>query len=382
MNLSVVSITIVILILISSCDRGFQREAYNLPDEPTLELVELFRVSEPTEGKFFRWIRRIHVLSDGYLIVQDIAAQQFYVFNRDGEFQSTIGRKGRGPGEFEETYYVYVGSDDSLHVFELGQARHQVLARTSTTRWEPVRERAFRPRPERGFGLAIPEDQLVESSDGRRFGIFSIRPGVVDTIEAHYNYVSSLDGNLEQSGESSRVRFVNDMAIHRGENNSRVMSNDRFRRAFYHYLPDTDEVIYVQNTSNEILSIDSQGKETVIGKLPYNRVPINEERVQSSIDQISEHYSFMESTIRSKILDHEPYYWNVMLHETNLLVHLEREEKDKPDWLITTLNGEVLDSFHVPHYFWSLTIVGNRLYGAMPGDEGEMYFAGYELRRK
>jgi hypothetical protein len=380
MNLSVVSIFIILLI--SSCDRGFQREAYNLPEEPTLELVELFRVSEPTDGVFFRWIRGIHILSDGKLIVQDVAAQQLFVFNQDGGFETAIGRKGRGPGEFEETYYVYVGSDDSLHVFEIGQSRHQVLARTNTGDWKHVRERVFKVRQERGFGMPIPDSHVMESSDGRRFGIFRINPGFEDTSDGVYRYVSTLDENLEQSGESSRVRFVSDMAIGRKGENHMMLENHRFQGAFYNYMPDTDEVVYVKNTSNEIRSIDSEGKETVIGRLPYNRVPINQERVEGSIDDFREHAPFMEGIVREKILDHEPFYWNVMLKENRLWVHLEREDKDKPDWLITTLNGEVLDSFHIPNYIWAMNMVGNRFYGAIPGDNGEVYFVGYELRRK
>lgn len=375
-----------IYLLLSACGgkQGFDRHSFNLPEEASFEVRERFRVSEPIEGSFFSYIRKIHILSDGNMVVQNYPDHQLYEFSRDGELLSVIGRKGRGPGEFMEIYISFLGANDSLHVFEFNYSRHQVFARAETGEWKYIRERIFKMMPQVGFRMQIPEDQLLIARDGSQYGVFRFHPSDIDTVDGQYNYVSPVNVNIEQSGEISRLRIASDLAHRRRAENSSIttLNNARFIKGYYNYLPESDEVILVRNTSNEVVSIDSDDNERVIGYLPYDRLPTNREAVRNSLGNLSSYWSGMENYVNDKILPHEPYYWNVTLHENQLWVHLEREDKDKPDWVITTLEGEVLEAFHIPTYIQQLSISGNRFYGVVPGEDGAQYFAGFELIRK
>jgi hypothetical protein len=231
-----------------------------------------------------------------------------------------------------------------------------------------------------GMQVQIPE-RIEHRADGELFGLFRVHPGSRDTLQAQYVYVSKVDLNIEHAGELSRMRMASELAIHRGENNSQSVHNNlRFYNAFYNFLPDDDEVILVENTSNEIVAIDSSDHETVIGYLPYEQFPTDDEKLEESLVNVNYYYSGMEEIVREKLLEHEPYYWNVILHEGRLWVNLARSDSSSPNWIITTPEGEVLEAFRGPEMISEVTISGNRIYGSEKDDDGATYLVGYELK--
>lgn len=373
----------IFMVLSVSCsgDTDFQVETYNLPEYSSLEASELFRISSPVEGVFFSDIKNIHILAEGNLVVQNYPDHQLYELNADGELINVIGRQGHGPGEFVETYITHLTSKDSLHVYDFNNARHQVLVKNKTGEWEYARDRVFRRLAREGMVEQVPR-ALVSGPDSAYYGIFRIFPGARDTLNAHYNYVALVDENIEHTGEVGRLRLTDDLAIHRGDNNSITVSNNRrFFSMFYRYDPVRDNVIAIKNNSNKIIAIDSTNHETVIGYLPYERFLLNREKVGESLGNVNFYYSGMGELVRDKLLEHEPYYRNVILHENRLWVNLARSE-NSPNWVITYLDGEVLDAFRGPDQISEVTVNGNRMYGSVRDADGEVYLVGYKLTRR
>ncbi len=371
-----------ITILMVCCTSGgdITRESFNLPDKATCELTELFRISSPTDGAFFSHIRKIHILSDGNLIVQNYPDHQLYELTPVGELVSVIGRQGRGPGEFIQTYISHLTLNDSLHVYDFNNIRHQVLFKNDEGEWEYKRERAFRRKVPDGMREQIPK--LVLPGPGSDlYGVFRIFPTSRDTLNGHYAYVSRVDRNVEHMGEVSRLRLEHDLALHRGDNFSlSVHNNRRFYKGFYNFNPETDEVILIHNTSNEIIAIDTSEKETVIGYLPFERFPLDRKKLEGSLVNVNYHYSGMKEIVQDKFLEHEPYYSNVILHQNRLWINLARADSKSPNWIITTLNGEVLKAFRIPENISEVTIHGNRMYGSVLNSDETVYLVGYELK--
>lgn len=375
-------IPFICLFLLVGCtpENDFELESYNLPEHASLEVAEIFRISSPAEGAFFSAIRKIHILSDGNLVVQNYPDYQLYELTPDGGYVNVVGRQGRGPGEFVETFISHLADGDSLHVYDFNNARHQVLVKNREGEWNHYRERMFRRVISDEMVEQIPQE-LITAQPGDSYGIFKVFPGSRDTLNANYYYVAQVDENIEHTGEAERIRVANELAIHRGENNSRsVHANRRFFRSFYQYDPGKNDVIMVRNTSNEIIVIDSSDNESVIGYLPYERFPIDREKLQESLVNVNYYYSGMEEIVREKLPDHEPYYWNVILHEGRLWVNLARSDSESPNWIITNLEGEVQESFRGPEEISEVTIHEDRLYGSVRDSDGAVFLVGYELK--
>ena len=73
-------------------------------DAPTWSVGELPEVRigsvEGEEPYLFDRIRTAFLLSDGRIVVADAGSRQFRYFSAEGEHIRTVGRRGRGPGEF------------------------------------------------------------------------------------------------------------------------------------------------------------------------------------------------------------------------------------------------------------------------------------------
>lgn len=372
----------VVFILMTSCRAGDEVTpvSFNLPSDATHELTELFRISSPVDGAYFSHIQNIHILSDGHLVVQNYPDHQLYELTPGGELVSVIGRQGRGPGEFIQTYTSHQDIDDSLHVFDFNNSRHQVFTRKEPGQWSYSRESDFQRVRLDGLKEQIP-DRIVRSTGGETFGLFRIHPTALDTLQAQYMYVSEVDQNMEHTGEVSRLRLANDLAIHRGENNSMTIHNNhRFYRSFYTYRADTDEVLLINNRSNNIISINSLGEETVIGQLPYNRFSVDRKSLEESLVNVNYSYDGMKGIVQEKLLVHEPYYRNVVLHNNRLWVNLSRTDGDKPNWVITNLSGDVMESFHGPEEISEVTINGTLIYVSVRDSDGGVQLIGYELK--
>lgn len=66
-------------------------------------------------------------LPDGSIAVADDGFASIRLYGSTGDFRRTIGRRGGGPGEFEEVSYVQAGPGDSLFVFDRRQQRYTVF---------------------------------------------------------------------------------------------------------------------------------------------------------------------------------------------------------------------------------------------------------------
>jgi hypothetical protein len=53
--------------------------------------------------------------------------QMMKVFDSSGRFVRAVGRRGRGPGEFEYSWPIHVGGDGNVHIFDGGLQRETIM---------------------------------------------------------------------------------------------------------------------------------------------------------------------------------------------------------------------------------------------------------------
>ncbi|HEX6939220.1 MAG TPA: 6-bladed beta-propeller [Longimicrobiales bacterium] len=85
-------------------------------------------------------IASIAVDSKGRFYVADyLQSYQILVYEPNGDFLGTIGRRGDGPGEYRHVVSVHIGDGDTLHIFDRMAHRYTVLGPD----WNVVRTRLF-----------------------------------------------------------------------------------------------------------------------------------------------------------------------------------------------------------------------------------------------
>lgn len=97
-------------------------------DAPALELTQVVRLGS-MDGEHDAFGRVMDATLDraGRILVADDQSHNVVVFGRDGRYVGTLGRRGRGPGEFESPWRVATDASDSIFVWDVAQAQISVF---------------------------------------------------------------------------------------------------------------------------------------------------------------------------------------------------------------------------------------------------------------
>lgn len=94
----------------------------------SIELVrKIGDVDSDDENLAFNSPADLAVDADGKIYIADSRNQRIQVFDREGRYIRTIGRKGQGPGEFMATHSIDFDSEGRLHVLDSSQGRIQAF---------------------------------------------------------------------------------------------------------------------------------------------------------------------------------------------------------------------------------------------------------------
>lgn len=123
------------LLLVVSCDRGPDATTRMLPidsagvriaesdpsssdatctisEEPILVIGD----DETDERQWFSYVRGAGRLSDGSIVAADRATAEVRIYDETGRHLRSMGRKGEGPGEFDDPFQLWVVAGDTLWV--------------------------------------------------------------------------------------------------------------------------------------------------------------------------------------------------------------------------------------------------------------------------
>jgi hypothetical protein len=132
---------------------------------PDVELKRVATLGKGESGVLFGKPVDAAIGADGRLFVLDRAYSKVHVFSPEGEHVQEIGRRGRGPGEFQKPTSIEIGPHDSLFV-SAGQAD---------------RVSVFGPGPDRSFQYAYSVESkavrtpgaVYPTSSGGAFALYS-----------------------------------------------------------------------------------------------------------------------------------------------------------------------------------------------------------------
>lgn len=135
----------------------------------TIRLTRVVRLGGPSDPSSLARTPTVARDSRGRFIVgPTLDGAQLHVYDASGKFLTSVGRRGRGPGEFQRISLVTVSAGDTLHVFDAVNLRHTVLSSDfRTVRTSPLPGRVYAAFP-LGRGTTLVQAP-ARSSD--RFGL-------------------------------------------------------------------------------------------------------------------------------------------------------------------------------------------------------------------
>lgn len=95
----------------------FSDDVFNLVEDLLIGKVE------DQEEYMFSQISAVDVDDNERIYVADMLPAHIKVFDRNGEYVRTIGRKGQGPGEMQMPYFVQITSENEVLVQDFGTQR-------------------------------------------------------------------------------------------------------------------------------------------------------------------------------------------------------------------------------------------------------------------
>ncbi len=96
---------------------------------PPLDFEDIYTVGalDAPEHEIFGMYLAVALAHDGQLYVGDQSAKEIRVFDSEGNYLKTLGRKGQGPGEYQSIISLALTpDDDSLYVYDFINARVSV----------------------------------------------------------------------------------------------------------------------------------------------------------------------------------------------------------------------------------------------------------------
>jgi hypothetical protein len=102
--------------------------AWRLVEPPVLDIG---LADGPASQQLFRAVRSAR-LDDGRVVIANAGTSELRLFDRAGRFVRSIGRRGGGPGEFEDLQWVWVLNGDTLLAYDFWPGRLSVFDTTGT----------------------------------------------------------------------------------------------------------------------------------------------------------------------------------------------------------------------------------------------------------
>lgn len=371
MNSSKLIWSVIFLIVIGACTSRHEIEQKGFPNEATFQLEQIYSVSEFDDSYYVPYIGSVSVLKNGNLIIKSHTNTELLELSTDGKLLSTIGRSGRGPGEFVYIDHFVVSPNDSLHVFDRSLNRQQIFSKNDeTSNWELVESVELEKIPtDKEFILDFP--QKIYSSDGSSFlVVFHSRPHFSDTTNQIYGTLVATDFSLNPIDVTRVIKPIDDSPIERSTVQVWKATFTDVRKGFYHYLPSSNEILYLNNVDIALWKFDLNGTVLDTVELPYDRID-NTENKSKLIENLRKGYENTRlNLVESKILDVKPYITHVLVSDEELLIKFNRQNPDSLNYGMFTHQGENIGYFHLSDEIIPLAMVGRTLYTFKRGSEG------------
>lgn len=322
-------------------------------DLTEIKIVQLFSITDDAEKEhFFRHISHVATDSQHQIYLGDAHPEGpiIYVFNRNGEFVNTIGRRGSGPGEFQSLFRMFVDQQDRLFTIDVRQARNTIFREINNS-WEV--EGIFTIDGERYFiesvntqNEIILRQPLRSPPEPELFWYeHELTTGHLESSLTHNTYYQFKDRGylINNEGHMSQVPYGRETIVSSGPNgNLYLVWNEQFELAVFNTQLEIIDSLVVA-IPNQLLS--QQESDEFIEQVREELRPL-----------VEKHMPNTKPAIRDMWIDPDENLW---LHTY-----------DDPEYLVLNRQGHPIGSFDLPQDSRLAHVDQQRIYTLHQGEKG------------
>jgi hypothetical protein len=260
------------------------------------------------EQYLFSDITGLDVSDEGSIYVINRPDANVRIFDRNGLFLKTIGRKGQGPGEMEMPVYIQIGAGRDIFIFDY--MGYRGLYFNSDGEF-------LRQQPSLGTFMPVRMD-----SKGKVIGMEVLAPPPLGgkVIRA---YSSNLRPLFEIAKEEQGSKNVFDIG----------------RPACYCVVKPDDSIVWGDSKEYILNVLDAEGRQTRRITKPYDPVPISNEDRES----ISKRYAdAVRYGMKVEFRSHYPAFGGIFADDSGRIFvkTYERSESDKDSFCFDVFDPE------------------------------------------
>jgi hypothetical protein len=328
-------------------------------DLPQIETDHQLTITD-TDDLYFQQITDIASDSEGRIYLVDQRALRIHLFDAAGEYLTSIGGEGAGPGEFQIITGAFVDSQDRLFVYDVQNNRNSIF-RNSGGKWELDR---------------------VFATDGNMYSVVTaddsdnviLRSSIQERPEpgAFWYRHELATGNLDTGVKEEKEIIIRDMGFL--VNESMNMQIIPFGRTTL-LAPGPDGNIHVVwNEDVEIVTYNTELEPVDSLSVTVPNQPVRADERNRALDRLGENF---RSAGREHIPDTKPAVSDMLVDRRG---NFWLRTFDSPVFLVLDSEGEPLGSFDLPEGLRIAHVDDNRLYAVKMGDQGyEIHLFGYEI---
>jgi hypothetical protein len=325
---------------------SWQEGLKNLNDINEIELNLIEEVGANEDFLFGR-ISKVIVSSSGTLIVSDWKKLSLEQFDKNGRHISTIASKGKGPGDLQSFFYIFLVNENSIIVSHDGATdlinyyvRNENGVLTYSDSWLPIRNDEYFI----DIVQAISKSKYYALTKQKRRSISN------DYNNKQYSYKMLAVVDREKKLISNKLHELKEPnAIFDFGNNSMqyigmppYQSRDQFK-----YLYDGKYII-ARPDSSKIYFYDDNHNLTKSIYLQLDRERVTEENVEHYFKN-NRYNDEDRKRIESRIPSYKPSFLNLWITKTKIFLQTDVNKKGNE---ITMLNmkGEPIGFFHISKF--------------------------------
>lgn len=314
-----------------------------LPSEPSITLEEVATI-ESFGNYYFSGLHAPVIAENGDLIFRGFNSQKLFLISAEGELLQTIGRDGRGPGEFQSIHSMVMAPGDTLHVFDYNNMRQQLFA-SNGSEWAPAGEiERIRPSADTP-GLKYFAPSSVFDADNKRMGLFKNRIVPGDTATMYHSWLAELNHNLNPVDDEKILLKPSEDAMVINITGGMLVNSHPYSYKLFRAWNSAEELHAEVSNKDAVLRLyETDGEVDRTIQLPYEEAEPDQASQNEYEQRLAErHGNDIAAEAHQKSLPFKPLVNDFLIDdEGRYWLQMSRLEEDSPNWITFGPDGELL----------------------------------------